>query len=97
MTGVVTDFGIELGRRLYWNQVGIAKDQNFVKADRDKLAIHLTILGLFFGGGIVGAMAFRAVGFSATVPVAATLVVLAAPRLIRDFWALSKRSRKHTS
>lgn len=97
MTGVITDLGIELGRLFYWNNLDSAKVQHFVKADRDKLAIHATILGLFLGGGVIGAMAFRAMGFSATVPVAAALIALSAPPLVKDFWALSKKSAEHSS
>jgi uncharacterized membrane protein YoaK (UPF0700 family) len=97
MTGVITDLGIELGRLFYWNNLDSAKAQHFVKADRDKLAIHGTILGLFLGGGVMGAMAFRAMGFSATVPVAAALIALSAPPLVKDFLALSKKSAEHSS
>lgn len=84
MTGVVTDLGIELGRLFYWNRLGDAKPEHFVRADRDKLAIHATILGLFFAGGLVGAAAFKAVGFSATVPIAALLMAVATPPLLMD-------------
>ena len=84
MTGVVTDLGLELGRLFYWNRTREAALEHFVRADRDKLAIHATILGLFFVGGLVGAMAFKAVGFSATVPIAALLMAVAAPPLLKD-------------
>jgi len=84
MTGVVTDLGIELGRLFYWNRTREARFEHFVRADRDKLAIHATILGLFFVGGLVGAVAFKAVGFSATVPIAALLMAVAAPPLLKD-------------
>nr|WP_231973440.1 YoaK family protein [Variovorax sp. HW608] len=84
MTGIVTDLGIELGRLFYWNRLERARPEHFVRADRDKLAIHATILALFFGGGLVGAVAFKAVGFSATVPIAALLMALAAPPLLMD-------------
>jgi uncharacterized membrane protein YoaK (UPF0700 family) len=84
MTGVITDLGIELGRLFYWNRAPEANAQHFVKANRDKLAIHATILGLFFVGGIVGALAFKRMGFSATVPLAALLMTLAAPTLLMD-------------
>ena len=46
--------------------------------------MHATILGLFFVGGLVGALAFKRVGFSATVPFAALLIAMAAPPLLRD-------------
>jgi uncharacterized membrane protein YoaK (UPF0700 family) len=87
MTGIATDLGIELGRMLYWNYSQKANAAHFVKADHDRLAIHATILGLFFTGGIVGALAFRSIGFYATVPIAAVLMVLASPPLLKDLSA----------
>ena len=47
--------GIELGRLIYWNRTRETNIEHFVKADRDKLAIHTAILGLFFVGGVIGA------------------------------------------
>jgi hypothetical protein len=64
--------------------MGEARFEHFVRADRDKLAIHASILGLFFVGGLVGAVAIKAVGFSATVPIAALLMAVAAPPLLKD-------------
>jgi uncharacterized membrane protein YoaK (UPF0700 family) len=84
MTGVVTDLGIELGRLIYWNRTRHRNDIHFVKANRDKLFIHGTILGLFFLGGIVGALAFKSMGFSATIPIALLLVAVASPPLFLD-------------
>lgn len=85
MTGIVTDLGIELGRLVYWNRNGKATDLHFVKANRDKLFIHSTILFLFFVGGIAGALAFKSMGFSATIPIAILLIVMAAPAISVDF------------
>lgn len=84
MTGVITDLGIELGRLVYWNRTHEANEQHFVKANRDKLQVHLMILGLFFIGGLVGALAFKRLGFSATVPIAALLTTMALPPLLLD-------------
>jgi uncharacterized membrane protein YoaK (UPF0700 family) len=84
MTGVITDLGIELGRLLYWNRSEEANARHRVLANRGKLAVHLTIVGLFFVGGVVGAIAFKHVGYSATVPLAAVLLTLASPPLLRD-------------
>ena len=84
MTGVVTDLGIELGRLVYWNRTREADDEHFVRANRDKLKVHGMILGLFFVGGIVGALAFKRMGFSATVPIAALLTAMALPPLLQD-------------
>ena len=84
MTGIVTDIGIELGRLIYWNRNASANRVHVVRADRDKLFIHLSILGLFFGGGVVGALAFKAMGFAATIPIACALAALALPPILFD-------------
>ncbi len=84
MTGVITDLGIELGRLLYWNRTREGNDVHVVHANLDKLFIHATILGLFFGGGVVGALAFKAVGFSATIPLALLLIAMALPSVAAD-------------
>jgi uncharacterized membrane protein YoaK (UPF0700 family) len=84
MTGVITDLGLELGRLFYWNRSSEADAVHFVRANRDKLSIHLTVLGMFFSGGLVGAVAFKSLGFIATLPIAILLMVMAAPPLLRD-------------
>lgn len=90
MTGIVTDLGIELGRLIYLNRNPDLHGRHFVKADRDRLAIHAAILALFLGGGLVGALAFRALGFAATIPIAALLAVVAAPPLLRDAASIAR-------
>jgi len=85
MTGVVTDLGIELGRLFYWNKSLVANKDNFVKADREKLRIHTTVLGLFFCGGVFGALTFKKIGFASTIPFALLLLGLAIPHLVLDF------------
>lgn len=87
MTGIVTDLGIELGRLLYWNRTKAGNDRHRVVANRDKLRIHAAILGLFFVGGVAGAWAFKHVGFSATLPLAALLMLMALPPLLQDLRA----------
>ena len=86
MTGVITDLGLELGRLIYWNHAQRGNLVHTVRANRDKLMIHLVILSLFFGGGLVGALAFKHLGFSATIPFALLLIVIAAPALLLDWW-----------
>jgi uncharacterized membrane protein YoaK (UPF0700 family) len=93
MTGVITDLGIELGRLLYWNRNPEGNSIHFVQANRDRLAIHATILGLFFAGGVVGAMAFKAMGFSATIPIALLLIAMAAPSVVADLSRRRARTR----
>jgi uncharacterized membrane protein YoaK (UPF0700 family) len=84
MTGIITDLGIELGRLLYWNRSPQGNEQHRVVANRDKLTIHLSILTLFFIGGLAGALAFKRMGFLATLPLAALLLMMAAPPLLLD-------------
>ena len=86
MTGVITDLGLELGRLIYWNRTQQLNSVLTVRANRDKLMIHLLILSLFFVGGLAGALAFKHFGFSATIPIALLLIVIAAPALLLDYW-----------
>jgi uncharacterized membrane protein YoaK (UPF0700 family) len=84
MTGVITDLGIELGRLIYWNRSRKANNIQRVQANTDKLLIHASLLGLFFAGGVAGALGFRTLGFSATLPIALLLVALALPAILLD-------------
>ena len=90
MTGVITDLGIELGRLIYWNHSKKANSIQFVEANTDKLFIHATLLGLFFSGGIFGAVAFKALGFSATLPIALLLVGMALPAVLMDLRKIAR-------
>lgn len=86
MTGVITDLGIELGRLLYWNrsQATSTTPLEPVRANRDRLRILSLILGLFFAGGLLGAWAFKTVGYAAVLPLAAVLALVALPPLLHD-------------
>lgn len=66
VTGLVTDAGIEIGKLLYRNTPA-RPDRAPVIADRGKLALLLSLIGLFFSGGIAGALLFSRFG----LPVAA--------------------------
>jgi len=94
VTGVVTDLGIELGRLLYWNKAATPEGQLPVRADRRKLKTLSIILSAFFLGGLTGAWAFKHIGFSATLPIAALLMALAAPPLLQDLQAQRLLRRK---
>ncbi|MBK9346370.1 MAG: DUF1275 domain-containing protein [Burkholderiales bacterium] len=93
MTGVVTDLGIELGRLIYWNRTHTEDLAHFVKADRDKLQIHATILALFIVGALIGASSFKWIGFLTTLPIAAVLTLVALPPLLRDLQAYLHSSK----
>ena len=90
MTGVITDLGIELGKLLYWNgrpRLGasvVAQEQSQVRANRFKLRLYGTLLLSFVGGGIVGAMGFKYVGFIWVLPLATLLLLVSLPPLLAD-------------
>lgn len=88
VTGVVTDLGIELGKMAYWNRHHTSKSAHYVAADRDKLLIHCTILSMFFIGGVVGALGFKAIGFLATLPLAVLLLLFAIIPILDDIFLL---------
>lgn len=73
VTGLVTDLGIELGKLLFVNQRG---DRPPVRADRQRLRVHLQLIGCFLGGGVAGALGFKHLGYLSTVPLAALLLLL---------------------
>lgn len=74
VTGMVTDIGIELGKWLYRPR---RRDLDPVIADRDKLALLVLLVGVFFVGGVVGVLGFRWIGFRTMVVPALVLLVAA--------------------
>jgi uncharacterized membrane protein YoaK (UPF0700 family) len=77
VTGLVTDIGIELGKLAYWN--GVQADPTLrVVADRTRLMVLSLLVGAFFLGGVLGALAFQRIGYAATIPLALLLVLMAA-------------------
>jgi uncharacterized membrane protein YoaK (UPF0700 family) len=84
LTGMVTDIGIELGKALYWNRKSGGSERAAVQADMDKLWLLTSLVGLFFIGGVAGAIGFKHVGFIATVPLAAVLLMLAVVPVVDD-------------
>jgi len=84
MTGIVTDIGIELGKLFYWNSPKADLTMPMVMADREKLRLLLLLIGLFFFGGLLGALTFRHVGFLFFLPLAALLLVLACVPTLDD-------------
>lgn len=74
VTGMVTDIGIELGKGLYVNRLAHAEP---VRADLAKLGMLTTLVGLFFVGGLMGAVGYLALGFPVLLVPALLLLVLA--------------------
>jgi uncharacterized membrane protein YoaK (UPF0700 family) len=84
MTGVATDIGIEIGRMLYWNRSKLANKYHFVQFNNQKLKLHLLILGMFMIGVLIGAIAFKKVGFISVLPISITLIVISLSQIYRD-------------
>jgi len=84
LTGMVTDIGIELGKAMYWNRNAADTERTAVQADMDKLWLLTSLVGLFFIGGVVGAVGFKHVGFIATLPLAVVLLMLAVVPVVDD-------------
>lgn len=78
VTGMVTDIGIELGKMTYLRRPG---DPDPVRGDLPKLIMLSTIVGLFFVGGVLGAVGYVAIGFPVLLVPAALLLGVSVPPL----------------
>ena len=76
VTGMVTDIGIELGKLIYWNRTA---GRPPVLAHRQRLLQLISVVLLFFVGGVLSALTFHHVGFMLLLPLAA---LLAAPTIL---------------
>ena len=83
VTGLLTDFGIELGK-LY---VNASHHPNPVLANRHKLALQGKLIASFLVGGLVGAMGFKQAGFIMSLPLALVLLAL----VMRPIWTDLRR------
>ncbi|MES2757528.1 MAG: YoaK family protein [Pseudomonadota bacterium] len=84
LTGLTTDLGIEIGKLLYWNSNRPGDSRVAVRANKNKLRIHSTLIASFVAGGIAGAFGFNYAGFISTVPLALALAAISiAPALNR--------------
>lgn len=91
MTGVITDLGIELGKMFYWNSTCTPLESR-VRANRIKLRLYGTLLGMFVTGGLVGALGFKYVGFVWVVPLALGLLAISLPPLYAN-WRRQQRRK----
>ena len=82
VTGLLTDFGIELGKLLYVNR---HPGQEPVLANRNRLRVHGQLIVSFFAGGLMGALDFKYVGYASTVPLAGLLLLLVMRPALDDF------------
>ncbi|MCJ2068187.1 DUF1275 domain-containing protein [Methylobacterium sp. J-030] len=80
VTGMITDIGIELAR---WLDRGAPDRVPLKRYDPVRLQLHLLTVGSFLAGGLVGVVAYRAVGVALLFAAAAILAALALPALRR--------------
>jgi uncharacterized membrane protein YoaK (UPF0700 family) len=90
VTGIVTDIGIELGRLIYWN-ASKALNQPAVMANRERLQVLTLLVLSFFVGGVLGALGFKHLGYSATIPLAILLVALASIPVVDDLQGMVRQ------
>lgn len=86
VTGMLTDFGIELGRWLFpklmpWGRKDLPA-LPVLHADKAKLRTLGGQISSFFAGGLVGAFGFKVVGLGFAFPFAALLLVMTLPTLL---------------
>jgi uncharacterized membrane protein YoaK (UPF0700 family) len=86
VTGLVTDLGIELGKLVYFNRLAGA---GTVRASRVRMRNQGLLIGLFFVGGVTGALGFQLAGYITTVPLAVLLLTLALRPLLLDLGAVA--------
>lgn len=91
VTGLVTDIGIELGKKFYWNKTHHLGDKLHVEANSPKLRLLGTLLLMFFIGGVTGALGFKHVGFISTIPLALLLMLLALIPVLDDLRSMTRR------
>jgi uncharacterized membrane protein YoaK (UPF0700 family) len=86
VTGMMTDIGIELGKLFYWNRTKDRPQELHVHADFKKLWLLVSLVGLFFLGGVLGALGFKHAGYLTTLPLAILLLILAAVPVTDDIF-----------
>jgi uncharacterized membrane protein YoaK (UPF0700 family) len=87
VTGMVTDLGIKLGSMLH----AVFTRQPLLEGiEVEKLTLLSSLVGLFFVGGVTGALGFKHAGFLFTLPLASGLILLAVVPVFDDL----RRSRR---
>lgn len=81
LTGVVTDLGIELGKLVYVNDASISPK---VLANRPKLMALVWLLCSFMLGGLVGALAFKYLGYTMTLALALMVIAPTTAPVLAD-------------
>ena len=84
MTGNITDLGMELGKMVFWQRARPAPGQMVIAHHWRRMRICAGLVAMFILGGVAGALGFQQVGFICVVPLAALLLALSIPPLLRD-------------
>jgi uncharacterized membrane protein YoaK (UPF0700 family) len=79
ITGMVTDIGIELGKSAYWNRDKSKAQSLTVRPNRGKLVLLMQMVGMFFLGGLVGALGYGLFGYGFSIPISAILLLTVLP------------------
>jgi uncharacterized membrane protein YoaK (UPF0700 family) len=91
VTGMITDIGIELGRKLYAPR-SFRPSHGFTK-----LRLLLSLVGLFALGGVTGAWGFHHFGFLAAWPLAILLLGLTITPIMDDIRRRRRRRQYRLS
>jgi len=83
MTGNITDFGMELGKLVYWNARNTPASTR-VRHEHARMQRSAGLILMFLSGGVAGALGFKHVGFICVVPLALLLLALSVPPLVRE-------------
>ncbi len=92
VTGIVTDIGIELGKRVFRSAAHIAPGEP-PSVRPERLRVLAQLLLYFLVGGISGAVGFKYIGYAATLPLALLLIGLALAPLADDMVRLMRTMR----
>lgn len=76
VTGLVTDIGIGMGRLLHAWTAPKAHPEEELQAVRHRFGLHVSLVLLFFMGGVLGALGYKHVGFLASIPLAGALMLV---------------------
>jgi uncharacterized membrane protein YoaK (UPF0700 family) len=97
VTGMVTDIGIELGKLFYWNRMPASVSEP-VRVNLQRLGTLCALVGAFFLGGLIGALGFKHLGYTMSLPLALLLASLALVPAADDVRALlGKSTRGHNT
>jgi len=94
VTGMVTDIGIALGK------MAVARNRNrnnSIEQELTTLRMLISLVALFFVGGVTGALGFKYAGFLFTLPISAVLLVMGVVPVVDDLRRHRPRRVSRTS